>query len=791
MTRETQLRPGLIGAKVSRREDARFLTGRGHYVDDRKLPGTLHIAFRRSEFAHARISRIDVDAASRSEGVVGVYSASDLIDQYTPLRATSRMSDYYPTELPVLAMDKVRFVGEAIVAVVATSRALAEDAAERIDIAFQPLDAVVDPINASASDAVRVHDDIAFNVVLSRTFSRADAEASFVGAHLVVRERFRMRRKAPAALENRSYLADFDPGTQYLTLHSATQVPGIIRDALAEALTLSGNQIRVIAGDVGGGFGAKASLYPEELLVCLLSRMLERPVKWTADRLEDLLTTTQAFDEVVDAALAFDASGNILGLQAEVLGDIGAYSVYPWTAALEPVQVVSFLPGPYRVPAYLGRVRGITTCKAPTGPYRGVGRPVSTFVMERLMDIAARRLAVDAVELRRQNLVRADELPYRAASGLVWSDVDFHACLDAACDGIAYRQVRSRQRQVNPDGKCLGIGVASYAELTGIGSRISAAPGMPINTGTETSTIRIDSSGGITAYFGIASHGQGLETTLAQIIADELGVGIDDVRIVHGDSDAVSHGTGTYASRSTVLAGGAATLSARRLRERVLHAASHLLEADQSDLELHDAVISVTGTDRQIRLRELARAIYSEMGRLPKEVRETIELEATETYDPYFGATTPATHAALVAVDPETFEVDIVRYVVAEDCGRVINPLIADGQVHGGVAQGIGAALLEAVVHDEDGQVLSANLADYLVPTATDVPPIEVHHLETGTPDNVGKFRGLGEGGTIGAPAAIANAISDALAHLGIEVNDVPVSPDALFHQARNQQTAP
>ncbi len=778
---QDELRPGLIGARVQRLEDPRLLTGQGSFVDDLKLPGILHIAFCRSDIAHGRIGKIEIAAAAAMHGVVAVVRAEDIVDASRPLRATSRMADYYATDLPVLALDKVRYVGEPVVAVIADSRAEAEDAAERVEIDYLALPPLTDPEAAAETGAVRLHEEAAGNIIFTRQFVRGEVDEAMSGAALRVSGRFRMRRKTPGAIENRGYLANYMPGRRHLTLYSSTQVPGIIKDVLADILDLPGNRVRVVAGDVGGGFGGKASLYPEEVLVCILSRRFGRPVKWISDRLEDLISTSQAFDEIVDAELALDAEGNILALEADVIGDVGAYSIYPWTAALEPVQVVSFLPGPYRVSAYRGRVRGIATCKPPSGPYRGVGRPISTFVMERLIDMAARRLSIDPVILRRRNLVTVAELPYRAPSGLVWDKVDFEACLTAACDLFGLEKIRSEQAKARAQGRWYGIGIAAYAELTGIGSRISAAPGMPINTGIESAHLRIDSSGAVTACFGIASHGQGLETTLAQVVAEELGTRVEDIEVIQGDSAAVAHGTGTYASRSTVLAGGAAIISARALRKKVIEAASHLLETSVRDLDIIDGEIKVVGTDRKMSFRQLARAVYSEMGRLPKDVRETIELEARETYDPYFGTTTPACHAVALEIDPGTYTIKIHRYAVAGDCGRVINPLIVDGQVHGGVAQGIGAALLEEVVHDAEGQILTGSLVDYLLPSAVEVPAIEVRHIQTGTPDNVGGFRGLGEGGTIGAPAAIANAISDALAHLGIEIDELPVTPERLF----------
>jgi carbon-monoxide dehydrogenase large subunit len=421
----------------------------------------------------------------------------------------------------------------------------------------------------------------------------------------------------------------------------------------------------------------------------------------------------------------------------------------------------------------------VATSKAPTGPYRGVGRPISTFVMERLMDTAAARIGLDPKEIRLRNLVGTAELPYKAASGIVWDKSGFQECLNAACGAIGYDALRARQAEARAAGRWFGIGIACYAELTGIGSRISVAPGMPINTGTETSVIRIDSTGAVTASFGIASHGQGLETTLAQIVAGHLGARLEDIRIMQGDSSAVAGGTGTYASRSMVLAGGAATLAAQAVREKIFNAASHLLEAAPADLVAEDGKVSVAGTDRSVTFREIARAVYSEMGRLPPDARD--ELAATKTYDPVFGTTTSATHIATLDIDPETYEIRFDRFIVAEDCGRLVNPLIVDGQVRGGVAQGIGAALYEQVVYDDQGQIHTASLVDYLVPSACEIPAMKVIHLESESPTTLGGFRGMGEGGTIGAPAAVANAVTDALSPLGIEINELPVTPERLF----------
>jgi carbon-monoxide dehydrogenase large subunit len=786
-TAPSPLRPRNIGARIKRVEDRRLLMGQGMFTDDRAVPGALHVAFLRSIHAHALISCIEVGTAIEMPGVVGIYAAEHLEALVSPIRATSRMRNYHATPLYPLARGKVRYVGEPVVAVVAESRYLAEDALDPIEIAYEPLTPVVDPELAILQDATLLHEEAGTNVLAQRAFGRGDIEAELAAASVRVGGRFRFHRKTPVAMESRACIAEYDRGRRSLTLTSATQIPGIIRDLLSDLLDIPGHSVRVIASDVGGGFGGKASLYQEEILVAVLARHLGRAVRWTGSRAEDLMATSHGFDEVIEAELGLERDGSIRALKAEVIGDVGAYSIYPWTAALEPVQVISFLPGPYRVPTYSGQVRAVATNKAPMGPYRGVGRPVSTFVMERLIDMAAGSLEIDPVELRLRNLVQAADFPYRTASGIVWDRSAFVETLMSARDAVGYQELRAAQSKARAAGRLFGIGVATYAELTGIGSRISAAPGMPINTGTETATLRLDSTGAITGSFGTASHGQGLETTLAQVIADELGTRIEDIRIMQGDSAAVAHSTGSYASRSAVLAGGAALLASRLLKEKVVRTASHLLEASIEDIDVAEGRVFVVGTDRSLTFRELAKAAYSQMGRLPIDQRD--ELEVTKLYDPVWGTTTAATHIATLEVDPETYTVTIDRYIVVEDCGRVINPAIVDGQVHGAVAQGIGAALYEEVIYDETGQILTASLIDYALPRAGDVPTVNTQHLEVESSTTVGGFRGMGEGGTIGAPAAVANALSDALAPLDVDIFELPVTPDRLFRLLENNTT--
>ncbi|SEM32159.1 carbon-monoxide dehydrogenase large subunit [Roseovarius azorensis] len=783
--RAQTIRPKYIGKKVERFEDPRLLTGRGRYSADIKADRMVHLAFVRSDQAHARIVSVDTSDAAEAPGVIAVYTAADL-PELPELSAPSAMKDYHATVCPALARDTVRHVGEAVAVVVAQDRYLAEDAAALVMVDLEPLGATADPVAALKPDAVPLHDNVPGNKVLERSFATGDAPGEIAKAAHTVSGRFRMRRKSPLAMETRSYVAQYDTGRDQLVLHTSSNIPGIVRDELARLLHLPGNRFQVVSPDVGGSFGGKGSVYPEEIIVVMLARELERPVKFVSDRLEDLTSTSQAFDEIIEATLAFDEDGIFIALDAEVIGDIGAYSIVPWTAALEPVQVVSFLPGPYRTPHYRGRVRGVCTPKPPTGPYRGVGRPMAVFAMERLVDLAAAKLGVEPDEIRRRNLVRPEEFPFRIGSGIRWDRSGFLECLENAVAAVDVASFRKRQTEARENGKWLGLGFGTYAELTGIGSRIAVAPGMPINTGTETAAVRVDSTGAVTATFATASHGQSLETTLAQIVAEELGVRPQDVTIKQGDTSLTPHGTGTYASRSAVIGGGAAIVSTRALLKKVQAAAGVLFDVEPDTVETGDGEIFVPGTNHHITFGDLARAVYSDMKALPLEARKP--LEAQEAFDPWLGTTTAATHVAEVEIDAETLEIRITRFLVAEDCGRMINPLVVDGQVHGGVVQGIGAAILEELHYDETGQLLSATLADYLIPTAAEVPTLEVNHIETELPDNPGGFRGMGEGGTIGAPAAIANAISDAVAHLGIGVEELPMTPNKLFRLIAERQ---
>ena len=538
----------------------------------------------------------------------------------------------------------------------------------------------------------------------------------------------------------------------------------------------------------------KSALYPEEVTVCALARLLGRPVQWVGDRREDLLASTQAWDEVIEARLGLGVDGALEALAARVLADVGAYSVHPWTASIEVIQVISFLPGPYRLPHYRGEAWGVATNKAPMGPYRGVGRPVSTFVLEALLDRAARRLGMDPVELRLKNLIRPEELPYRSPSGVVWDGGSFVESLERAREVADYTGAREEQVLARAQKRFVGVGVAAYVEVfdgptdRDLGKVADAIDrfdhvravvhGHAHHGRYEGATVRVDPGGTVTATFGLACHGQGHETTLAQVVAEELGARLEDVRVIHGDTAASPTGTGTYASRSAVIGGGAAILASRTLREKAVRIAAHLLEAGAEDVALEAGRASVRGTGRSVTLREIAAAAYAGVKRLPKGMEPG--LEATRFYDPIRGTFAAGSQAAIVEVDPVIGTVAIRRYVCVEDTGRVINPAIVEGQVQGAIAQGISGALSEHLIYDQAGQLLTGTLMDYALPTAADMPLFELEHIEEPA-ENLAGVRGVGEGGTLGPAAALANAVADALAPFGIEPNELPLTPARLW----------
>jgi len=732
-----------LGTSPPRKEDRRLVTGRGRFVGDLQLPRMRHVAFVRSPIAHARIENLDAEPA-RAAGY-RVFTQADLGG--IVLRAQSALPSYVETGQPALAEGKVRFAGEPVAAVVAPDRYRAEDGAELVEVDYAPLSPVV----------------------LER-------------AHLVVRRELTTNRHAGNPMECRAGVALFDPADRRLTFWSGTQVPHLVRNMIAELLGLAEGNVRVVAPDVGGGFGVKSVLYPEDVALCAIAlKMPSTPVKWVEDRVEHLAAATHARDHRYVLTAGFDEDGTLLALQADVTCNVGAYSVYPWTAGIEPLMAGGLLTGPYRLEHYRATVRGVATNTAPSGPYRGVARPASVFAMETLLDDAAAQLGMTGVDIRRRNVIRPEDIPYTMPSRLVDDSGHYDECLTKALDAIGYADLLTeQQRRRGTDEPPIGIGFACYNELTGLGRAASAGPRMPFRTGHDACTVRVNPDGRVTVFSGVTSQGQGLETTVAQIVADALGVGYDDVDVRIGDTDSSLWGFGAFSSRQAVIGGGAAHRSALATRTKVLRLAAGLLEADPDDLVLTNGVIEVKGSpDTTIGLPEVARVAYLESNRLPDGIEPG--LEATEFYDPIRGAFAAGAQVAAVEIDRTTGSIRILRYACVEDAGRAMNPQIVDGQIAGSIAQGIGGALYEHLVYDTDGNLSTGTLLDYLMPTSAEMPELVIGHVERPAANPLG-VRGVGEGGTLGPNAVLAGAVSDAL---GVRIDELPLSPSVVWTAVR------
>jgi carbon-monoxide dehydrogenase large subunit len=752
-----------VGRSIRRVEDPMLVTGRGRFTAD--LPAVHWVRFVRSQVAAGRIERIaPLDGAT-------VITATDLRD-VKPIRPMLHKFDYVPVAQPILADGFVRFVGEPIAAVVAASEEEAEDIVDRVDVVINTTTPLVDALAALAAGAPAVHAEAANNVIVEGRVKTQDFDAIRGAAHRRITAEFRSRRQSAMPLEARGGHADFDAATGRITLTCSTQMPHLTRTAITDVLGMPESELRVIAPDVGGGFGQKMSLPPEYVLLVWLARRLRSSVAWTEDRRENLTASFHSRDQHLRLEGSFDDNAKLVALESDVIANIGAYSCFPTTCGVEPLMAMAEMPGPYDLRAYACHARGVLTNTCPMAPYRGVSRPVITFALERLMDKAARAFDIEPTEIRRRNLI--DRFPYTSLTGLTFDEASYRETLEMAVEAVDLPAFRARQKKERAAGRHLGIGFATFSERTGYGTPAFAARGMEITPGWETVEIAMDPSGFIEARIGASPHGQGLRTTLAQIIADELGVTPDRVKVMHGDTDRTPYGFGTFASRSLVISGGASLMAARKVRAKLVKIASHLLEAAESDIVLEGGEARVAGTDRTIAIETLARAAYHQTHRFKGEIEPGLSESAT--YDPP-GTFSNASHVAIVEVDIETGAVKIEKFVVAEDAGRIINPMIADGQVHGGIAQGIANALLEEVVYDEQGNILTSTLADYLPPTCREIPPIELHHRETHTPASVTKAKGLGEGGAIGAPAATLNAINDALSSFGVEIDVIPATP--------------
>ncbi|MDP8926311.1 MAG: xanthine dehydrogenase family protein molybdopterin-binding subunit [Actinomycetota bacterium] len=777
-----------VGKSVPRAEDARHLTGRSLFVDDIERPRMLYAAFTRSPFSAARIKEVSVEDALETPGVEEVITRSALED-IPGLDPVLHRPEFVGVEMPLLCGDKVCHAGEPVAMILATSPHAAEDGAEAVAVEYDHQEPIVSLDAALAEDARPVHAGMEDNVLLDVPASdESEVDEVFEQAQVVVEAKFDTGRLSAFPLEGRACLAEWDGREDKLVLSTSTQVPHIVRTALAEILELPQQRIRVVAPDVGGGFGQKCVVSREELLVSVAAQRLERPVKWTEDRQENLTASFHGHQQRYEASAAFDEEGKLLALKADIICDVGAYSCYPFTCGVEPLMAQAEMPGAYRLKHYWSRARAVATNKAPMAPYRGVSRPQFTFVMERLLQKAAKRVGIDVVEIRRRNLVTIDEFPYESPTGLVYDPGSYIEALEKCAEALDFSTWKKRQEEARREGRLVGLGFSCFGERTGYGTRAFAIRKMGITPGGDNAHLRMDPSGNVAVSVGTCGHGQGHQTTLAQIAADELGIAPEKILVRQGDTEATPYGWGTFASRSAVIGGGATKKAGTLLAERIKEVASHLLEADPRDLTLEDGKVSVSGSpDRHVEVAEVARAAHLEAQRLPEGAAGT--LEANASFDPP-GTFSNATHGAIVEIDPETGDVRIDRYMVAEDCGVMINPMIVEGQVRGGVTQGIAAALYEQLVYDDEGQLVTSSLMDYLVPTATEIPNIEILHLETPCEYTETGAKGMGEGGTMGAPAAVASAVADALAHLDIEIDRLPITPDYLRAAIKESQEA-
>src|SRR2546425_1228866 len=763
-----------FGAAVKRREDPRFLRGEARYVDDVKLSGMPHAAFLRSPHSHARILAIHAEAARALPGIAAVFTFADLERWMHPrplfaapppgLAAAIRF-DVRQAPQWALCRDRARYVGEIVAMVVAESRARAEDAVGLIEVEWEPLLPVADMVEAGEGGSPLIHPEWGTNVAVGFTHAIGDPDAAFAGADVVVSETFRIQRYVGMPIEGRGVVALWDRRDGTLTTWNSTQVPHFVQQGLTTALGLPPHKIRVIAPDLGGGFGTKASGYPEDALVPIASIVLSRPVKWIEDRREHMAGAAHARHQTHTIGLAAKRDGTIVGLRDRIWLDLGAYNL--WGIVL-PYNTVAHLIGPHRVKSMRVDVRGVVTNKTPNAPYRGAGRPEAVFAMDRALDCLARELRMDPAEIRRHNYIRADELPYdlrmpyRDGNPLVYDTGDFPAALEGALAAAGYDEFRKEQEGLRARGIYRGIGISGYVEGTAIGP-------------FERATVKLDLHDRVVVATGAVSSGQGHETSFAQIAADALGVPLDWVTVVGGDTAAVPFGIGTFASRSAVTAGNSIADACHEVRTKVVRAASVLLEAGPPDIEIDDRRGVFRGSPGSARgpPRAVRAAIPTFAG--PGVASPDFEVSAyhhvpTVTY-------ASAVHVAQVEVDVETGGVKLLRYVVAPDCRKVINPIIVEGQVHGGVAQGVGGALFEEMAYDEQAQLLTGSLMDYAVPKADDLPSIETVHLEFPSPRNPLGAKGLGEGGAISPPAAIANAIEDALAPFGVRITETPVTP--------------
>jgi carbon-monoxide dehydrogenase large subunit len=763
-----------IGRSLPRLEDPTLVRGAGNFVAD-VARGAASVRFVRSPVASGIILNIE----KPEEGIV--FTAADL-DGVKGIKPILHRPDYVPVEQPILAKDKVVFAGQAVAVVVADHHAAAEDIAEQVFVDIEAVDPALDVDLALIEGAPVVHQEAPGNVLVEGKVRTPGLDAALEQAAATVTMEIRSRRQAAMPLETRGGVAQYERATGRVTLFASVQMPHMLRTGIADVLGIPESDLRVVAPDVGGGFGQKMSLFPEYVVLVWLARRLKRDLAWIEDRRENLMAATHSRDQAFTVTGAFSSDGKLLGVEADMRSNVGAFSCYPVTCGVEPLMALAELPGPYAFKEYGARSRGVTTNTCMMAPYRGVSRPTLTFTMERMMDVAAKRLGLDPVEIRRRNLV--DTFPYRSPTGLIYDEGSYLATMELAVAAMDLPAFRHRQRAEWKEGRYLGFGLSVFNERTGYGTPAYAARGMDIVPGYEIVDCSMDPSGNVQLRIGSSPHGQGLKTSLAQLVADELGVVPQSVKVIAGDTDATPYGWGTFASRSLVIGGGASKLAAGKIAVKLKAIAAVLLESEADNIDLNDGLARVRNSNKSMPIAELARAAYHQSHRF---AGLSPGLHENAVYDPA-GTFSNACHASIVEVDIETGHVKIERFVVAEDAGILVNPMIVDGQIHGGVAQGIANALYEEIVYDEVGNCLTTSLADFLPPTMHEIPAIEILHSCTLSDATITKAKGVGEGGLIGAPASIINAVVDALSPFGVEIFEIPATPQRILDHIRRMR---
>ena len=772
--RTTASLPQYVGARVLRVEDPEFLMGRATYIDDVTLPRMLHAAFARSPVAHAEVGSIDTTAAEAVDGVVAVFTGADIEKLAPPFVTALPRDEIKPVTRPLIATDRVRFVGEAVAIVVASTRYIAEDAATLVDVDWKPLDVVVNAERALEDGAPALHPEIENNNIAHIEFDSGETDQVFAQADRVFSKRFHVGRVTAAPLEGRGVVADYNPGRDHLTIWSSTQIPHFARTLLAGTLAMPERKLRVIAPAVGGGFGVKSCLFTEEAVVPLVAKELGRPVKWIEDRYEALAASAHSKEIIMDLEIAAKDDGTFLGFRGRYVGDAGAFAIYPWTSLVDPLLAADVLPGIYDVRHVAYEVDSAMTNKCPSGPYRATGQTGGYLLRDTLIDDIARELDIDPIELRLKNCIGPE--PYVTANGFRYDGGSYAQSLEKIREMIDYEALRAQQEELRSAGRYLGIGVVPYVEPTAWGAKSAQKHGFPAEF-YDSASVTVEPDGSVVVTVGTQSHGQGHLTSLAQVAADSVGVRFEDVKVVDSDSSGAVYGAGTFMSRTAVVSGGSIMRAGADVRERILRLAGNEMEVNPTDLELSDGTITVKGSpDKSMTVGEIAAIAY-----FGGEKRGDVEtLTSTRYYDP------PETYsngvvAAVVEVDVETGVVEVQRLAAVEDCGTMLNPMIIEGQVAGALAQGVGIAILEHMVYDQEGQLTTGSLMDYLYPSTTEVPDMDLGHLVTPSDVSEGGIKGMGEGGLVGSPAAIVNAIADALSPFGVTILSTPLRPDDIL----------